>query len=317
LDVVRHPLEFQFGFERIFDNLRWSDSRKRLKDKLKLSRRAKHVRGALSNEQLASEAFAALLRDILYARHDNRQDLRPTDTLSLIARAIRRSALAPGGQGMVRQVITFNVDDLLERVVNARHRRRLLAMPVTRASEIAHLANRKCVGVYHLHGFVPQNATRYPYRTWDGGVIEDVRLPVESLVFTDEQYWQTVGSPGGFASRIFAQALSGTCVFVGLSMTDINILRWLAQHATEVKREFRLMTAGWTNADEAEFDASEEISRHFWITEQRFDKHLSLKSDFGLGVLRSVLQNRGVDIIEIPSWTSKEFHEWWKAVFLS
>jgi SIR2-like domain len=180
------------------------------------------------------------------------------------------------------------------------------------------MANRRCVGIYHLHGFVPQDPSRYPYHTWEGGLIEDVRLPVESLVFTDEQYWQTVARPGWFADRIFAQALCGICVFVGLSKTDINVIRWLAHNATEVKRDFRLVAAGWPDKDEVEFDATEELSRHSWITEKKSDAlPAKNESDFGIYVLQNVLRNRGVDLIEIPSRTSKEFYDWWKGVFLS
>src|SRR4029434_1836816 len=84
--------------------------------------------------------------------------------------------------------------------------------------------------VYHLHGFVPRTPNSY---TVDkaGGSIADADPSAESLVFTDEQYWRLVGNPTGFASRIFCNALSDCCVFIGLSMTDMNILRLLAQDA--------------------------------------------------------------------------------------
>jgi hypothetical protein len=149
-------------------------------------------------------------------------------------------------------------------------------------------------------------------------MIQDVRIPVESLVFTDEQYWRAVGNPTGFASRIFAQALDGVCVFIGLSMTDINIIRWLAQYAMEAHRDFRLMTSAWVDQDKVEFDAVEELSRHYWIVERDFnDPSRKNPINFGTRVLRDVLQLRGVDRIEIPSWQSKEFHTWWSKCFLS
>src|SRR5215468_3452489 len=48
-------------------------------------------------------------------------------------------------------------------------------------------------------------------------------------VFTDSQYWSTSATTTSFANRVMASALSeGQCVFIGLSMTDINLLRWLA-----------------------------------------------------------------------------------------
>jgi len=101
-------------------------------------------------------------------------------------------------------------------------------------------------------------------------------------------------------------------------MTDLNIIRWLAQYAAEAKHEFRLMAAEWKDADEVEFDGREELSRHFWITDQKADEPSEeITSDFGVYVLRQLLGLRGVQVIEIPSWTSKAFHEWWRAGFLS
>ncbi len=91
-------------------------------------------------------------------------------------------------------------------------------------------------------------------------------MPLEALVFTDQQYWRAVGNPGDFASRVFAQALGGTCVFIGVSMTDMNLMRWLVQHTIEVKRDFRSMTDGWKDAFDAVYNEFVELSGHFWIT---------------------------------------------------
>ena len=71
-------------------------------------------------------------------------------------------------------------------------------------------------------------------------------------MFTDEQYWRAVGSPGRFASRVFAEALSGRCVFIGLSMTDLNIIRWLALDAIERTDDFRQLTSAWDDSIEVE-----------------------------------------------------------------
>jgi hypothetical protein len=44
---------------------------------------------------------------------------RQTDTLSLVAGAIRFQTARPGTERKIARVVTFNVDDLLERVVNS------------------------------------------------------------------------------------------------------------------------------------------------------------------------------------------------------
>ena len=143
--------------------------------------------------------------------------------------------------------------------------------------------------------------------------IGDAKPAAESLVFTDEQYWRTVGNPGGFASRVFLSALSGSCVFVGLSMTDINILRWLANDATERSDDFRQLITGWSGSD-AEFTIRDELSRHYWITEDSAGKGTG-KRDVEPDVLTTTLDRRGVARITIPSWQSKEFHAWWRSCF--
>ena len=146
----------------------------------------------------------------------------------------------------------------------------------------------------------------------------DVPLPLESLVFTDQQYWQAVGSSGDFASRVFAQALGGTCVFLGVSMTDINLMRWLALHGSEVKRDLQTMTAGWKDSFEASYAAITQLSGHYWITVADPDPVTGKTGDFGTDVLREVLSvGRGVKCINLQSWDSKRFHRWWKTRFYS
>jgi hypothetical protein len=214
LDVSRHPFEVQFAFEEIFNHLRWLASDETIRNQLGLRPRAKKREARLvSNEQRASALFTDLLRKILYRGQPRRTQVgaRLPDTLSLIAEAVRRSAMSEEHRRLIAQVITFNVDDLLEREVNARSRRRIpLAVPIYRASAVRPLPDRRAIAIYHLHGFVPKSASTYPHLMEDGQ-IDDLQPPAESLVFTDEQYWRTVGNFGGFASRVFSGALSGRC----------------------------------------------------------------------------------------------------------
>jgi len=316
LDVWRHPFELQFAFEHIFDTLRWRVSEDGIRKKFGLRPRAKQRAQMASNEQQASELFADLLRKVLYSgsRRRSRTKTKPLDTLSLIARAVRRSAMAEEHQRLISQVITFNVDDLLEREVNAGCRRKIpYAVPIHRPSALRPLPNRRAIAIYHLHGFTPLQPSLYPHFTEDGQ-IPDAKPQAESLVFTDEQYWRTVGNPIGFASRVFTGALSGQCLFIGLSMTDLNIIRWLAQDAIERNDDFRRLASGWPDPAEVEFNAAGELLRHYWLTKGPAKRP---QEPIGSNVLRTTLQRRGVITIDIPSWNSKEFQSWWKGCFLS
>jgi hypothetical protein len=165
--------------------------------------------------------------------------------------------------------------------------------------------------IYHLHGFIPKDPSAYQLYHEDG-LISDAPPAPESLVFTDEQYFRTVGNPTGFGSRVFQSALRGNCVFVGLSMTDINILRWLANDAIERADDFRRLSTEWSGT-EAEFTIGEELRRHYWIATGSAADSAAGEADPDL--LTITLDRRGVRGIRIPSWSAKEFQDWWRECF--
>jgi hypothetical protein len=317
LDVKRHPLELQFAFEQIYDSLRW-----RVDDFKSLQKfgtmRARRILRISSKEQRVAELFVEILRQLLYQGRPSVDVGRsaPLDTLALVAGAVRRNAMLPEHERRITQVITLNVDDLLERAVNQGCRRRIRwAVPICRATQLRPMPSARCIAIYHLHGFVPLNAAIYPWHMEDGS-IDDAKPSAESLVFTDEQYWRMVRNADGFASRVFLNALSGNCVFIGLSMTDINILRWLANDATERSDDFRRLASRW-DSSEATSVISEELSRHYWITEasEPVDPAPRPSGPAGRDILTSTLRRRGVERITIPSWESKMFHDWWQSCF--
>jgi hypothetical protein len=321
LEVRRHPLELQLAFEQIFDRLRWqTQDMAEPRVRRHLARRPKgEAARPPTNEEVATELFTELLRRILYRGevHRTQGKAKRSDTLSLVARAVRHSAMKTEAERLIKQVVTFNVDDLLEREVNGRSRRRIpYAVPIYRASAVRPLPSRHALCIYHLHGFVPRRRGGYPHFT-ENGEISKVQPPAESLVFTDEQYWRALANASGFASRVFLGALSGRCIFIGLSMTDLNLIRWLAQDAIERNDDFRRLASGWADPLEAEFNTVEEISRHYWITMQPSPDHESNELSIGDQALRGTLQRRGVECIDIPAWDSREFHDWWKRCFLS
>jgi len=317
LDIRRHPLETQFAFEAIYTALRWQD----LSDvRRKCGLRPKRLpRGSEPSEKDIADLFVEILRKVLY-RGLSRRSRGPVakDTLWLVAQAVQRSATMPVHERRISQIITFNVDDLLEREVNGSRRRHYLAQPICRASDFRP-PSRRAIPVYHLHGFVPFEAGFYSVYKADGS-IDDADPSAASLVFTDEQYWRMVGNPTGFASRIFCNALSDCCVFVGLSMTDINIMRWLAQDAIERRDDLQRLRSEWS-ASEREFDLGEDLSRHYWITEGTTNTSSSDESSADLEAMRAdvvtgALGRRGVTRIDIPSWDSDVFRDWWTSCFL-
>ena len=95
--------------------------------------------------------------------------------------------------------------------------------------------------MYHIHGFVPSDRMLTYERHFD-----------HMLVFTDIQYWLTSATTSSFSNRVITSALGeGHCIFVGLSMTDINLIRWLALRTSEKDRDLsRVSLKGTSNNDD-------------------------------------------------------------------
>src|SRR5258706_12860147 len=90
------------------------------------------------------------------------------------------------------------------------------------------------------------------------------------------------------------------CVFLGLSMTDINLLRWLALRALERDRdEFEgNRRAAWVGHG---FRSSlrRQFMRHFWIRPDSDDRGQFLSEFLAL---------RGVQAVPIADWDGNSLH---------
>lgn len=254
-----HPLEPQLALEWIAAQLAKNEVRERVAERLGIE----------------DASFVALLRRALYS-HAHREP-RATDALGAVARAVR-AEYDRWPHRRVLRIITLNADDLLEREVCADGVPRLC--PIGRPSRHPRWDRRDLpppIPVYHVHGYLP----------------EDERDPEGSgrtLVFTDDQFWSTTASPLSFANRVVANALyDSQCVFAGLSMRDVNLMRWLALRFEEVVSDAR--AHGENHPEQA-------LRRHFWIHTAHDDP---------TGILRGILARRGVSSVEIASWEDDEF----------
>jgi hypothetical protein len=256
-----HPFELQFALEIICDRLA-----------------ARH-----------RADFASLLRQAIYGGAARG---RPGDTLSILATVLRREQARPVRR--VSRVITFNVDDLLEREV---HGRRLwkadpIVWPLSRESHSPRRARRPPIPVYHLHGFLPRFPGSYPHAP-------------DTLVFTDAQYWRTVAQPSSFANRVVAHALHDSCcIFIGLSMSDVNLIRWLGLRATAIEADRAAQYPG--DPDKIRRATREALQRHFWIRPDSDDRG---------GMLTPLLDRRGVTAVPIDDWGSGQLRSTLLAAF--
>lgn len=250
----------------------------------------------LISRKVGGERFTELLRQTLYekvALLDRGWLASSDETLAVIARLLVQQRAQEADRRLLR-VISFNVDDLVERAVKVLAPPQRTLKPIARASHHPERGRgEQALPIYHLHGFLPQE----PERRWhqDAG---------DSLVFTDSQYWSSVASPMSFANRVMSFALHDSrCVFIGCSMTDINVLRWLAVRANEIEADketqFQHHPDG-ADGSRSRRAAQQAVQRHFWIRPD---------TDDAQGFLGRCLAIRGVHCVPIDSWTGSSFRE--------
>jgi hypothetical protein len=266
----------------------------------------------LASRRLGELEFARTLSQCLYgdldpAAIDEAASLAPPTSLGAIARVLAADVAAADRR--VVRVVTFNADRLLERAVHAawcangrpggaslgptpvRH--------ITRPSQQPAEMLRGPIPIYHLHGEVPQDPS------------EAVRLRSleHTLVFTDSQYWASTTSLLSLPNTIMGAALhDSTCIFVGLSMTDGNVLRWLALRALEFATDVERWHGHGARPDPAAVstETARRLRRHFWIRPP---------SDDPSGLLSEFLDARGVVPVEVDGWTGPSFDDLLRTCF--
>jgi hypothetical protein len=239
------------------------------------------------------EDFTRALRARLYrdARLPPAAELRAGGggTLGALARAL----VQEHGRGALRRVVravSFNVDDLLEQAVRALQPAGSApaVKPLVRASHHPERGlGEQPLPLYHLHGFLPSGARWHE------------EAP-DALVFTDAQYWASVAEPMSFANRVMSFVLHDSrCVFVGLSMTDLNLLRWLALRANEVEADKAAQFARAHASPARVLRAQRQaLGRHFWVRAPPAPG--SSGTDDATRFLARYLELRGVRSVELP-----------------
>lgn len=261
----------------------------------------------LAERRLGFERFVEALRDAIYADAPKMMADDTGTTLGAIATAIRQD-YGLGAARRIARVVTFNADELLRDAL--RRRRGNLGQYWRTADHAVYQepAGRGAqpVPIYHVHGFLPR-----------GGAF--VGLSEHRLVFTDSQYWNSGTSQASLANRTMNAALADShCIFIGLSMTDPNLLRWLALRYNEVAADThaqarRVARAGDSSPLAGAFDAermearmAERLAGHFWIR---------TPGDDTTGLLSQFLSRRGVEAVEIPSWSDGSFEALFRECF--
>lgn len=110
----------------------------------------------------------------------------------------------------IRAIIDYNFDDLIERNL-----KRLRVKHQSIYAEAMH-PDLDALGVYHVHGFLPQDKEDYN------------DLGNTLLVFSEDGYHKLMLDPYNWANISQLNFMvNNTCLFIGLSMTDPNMRRLL------------------------------------------------------------------------------------------
>ena len=244
--------------------------------------------------KLGEEAFAKALKKNLYSRQvryprNDKKFESSSESLAVLGRLLAQEYEREQGR-RIDAVITLNADELLEQAAMTVVKRKTKGKYPGHPFHVVGMSTHRDLGrqkkrripIYHVHGFIPQGIGVFDFKYM--------------LVFTDHQYWSTSATALTFANRIMSWALSESCcIFVGLSMTDINLIRWFALRALEFERDV-------AEAVESHHAAVENIldtfSRHYWIRPRSTDP---------TGFLSWFMRLRGIESVEIGEWKGKSF----------
>jgi hypothetical protein len=255
----------------------------------------------LAYQEVGEDKFMDILEECMYenAILPNKSEIETSiDTLPVLARVINREFKVKENRRLLR-VITFNTDDLLENIVwTIRSKKGNPIKVIVRSSDqpTEYFGERKAnrIPVYHLHGFIPSKGSGWLYELKKDSA-------EHLLVFTDAQYWQSSGTPLSHANRIMTNALFDShCIFIGLSMTDINLLRWLALRTLEIENDARELKIIKEKQDSKKGYGRYrmKLMRHYWLRPD---------SDDSKGLLSDFLRHRGVFSVKLKRWGSKDF----------
>lgn len=154
--------------------------------------------------------FEELVRDILYKNAVDSSDL---------LEEIGQLCIPNRGKLGIRAIINYNFDDLVEKNLK---KLRIKYHSIYNEGMIPDIDE---LGIYHVHGFLPQEKGNYE------------NLTKSLLVFSEEGYHKLMLEPYNWANiSQLNYMVNNTCLFIGLSMTDPNMRRLLeiaAQKRTE------------------------------------------------------------------------------------
>jgi len=166
---------------------------------------ARYLRTGLASDTNGEEKFIDAIRTGLYTLRN--KALPPESKLFKI---VAKLCMPTRTGSKIRSVITYNFDDLLERILEKSNIRHASIYSDTNSYALDDLP------IYHVHGFLPEDSINY-----EG-------LERNTFVFSEEGYHKIYSEPYHWSNLVQLNSLRElNCVFIGLSMTDPNLRRLL------------------------------------------------------------------------------------------
>lgn len=207
--------------------------------------------------------FENLVREILY---------KDSVDSSKLLKEIAQLCIPNRGKLGIRAIINYNFDDLVERNLK---KLRVKYHSIYGEGMIPEMDE---IGIYHVHGFLPQEKDNYE------------NLTKSLLVFSEEGYHKLMLEPYNWANiNQLTYMMNNTCLFIGLSMTDPN-LRRLLEIAAQKKKEI--------NEDCQHY----VIMRRFRIKEKVETKSIKSFERVNEALQESFFKELGVNVIWIDEF---------------
>jgi hypothetical protein len=184
-----------------------------------------------------------------------------------------------------RAVITFNADTLLHTLVELLQRRDHYAGTPPHShpkyyftSILRSLGNlpQHTVPIFHIHGAIKPDVTVHVAKGHDAR---------DKLIFLEEDFLRVATSASSWPEVTFMfHSQVSRLVFVGLSMSDSNIRRWLSSSHSALTKEVQTV---------AGVESFEPV--HIWVTAKPADRVKAQSQSVGLSHL-------GVGTAWLPNW---------------
>ena len=157
------------------------------------------------------EEVRRAVRDRLYLKYDE-------SSLKYLVTPICKLFLRKGLRYPIRDVITYNFDNTIERELRSLGRTDVHTVYTAESYPV----HKRGIQIYHPHGFLPHPDDDPHNRALEANMVFSERD--YNLHFMDPSHWANVVQLHHFMHR--------TCLFIGISMADINMRR-LLDHAHE------------------------------------------------------------------------------------